>query len=137
MGLHTLVPTTYTSTERDEEMNGPIRTATLAIVAAAFALASPAVASAEQKEWDIGAYDQCVSSFDGNPSTSAADYKRWQDHMKMCCEKTGGVYKYSGTGGCESPPKDQAQEWRRPSDLPTETLTPVVDVPPGAITQTP
>jgi hypothetical protein len=115
-------------------MNGPIRIAALAIAAAAGAIASP-VASAEPKEWDIGVYDQCVGSFDGNPATSAADFKRWEDHMKMCCDKSGGVYKYSGNGGCESPPKDQPQEWRPPGGLPTQTLQPVVGLPPGAITQ--
>jgi hypothetical protein len=136
MGLATLVPTTFTSTERNEEMNRPIRTATLALVAAAVGFTSPAVASAEPKEWDIGAYDQCVSSFDGNPAASAADNKRWVDHMKMCCEKTGGVYKYSGPGGCESPPKDQPEAWTPPSGLPTQTLTSdPVRVPPGSITQ--
>jgi hypothetical protein len=77
---------------KEEEVNRPIRTATLALVAAAVGFTSPAIASAEPKEWDIGAYDQCVSSFDGNPAASAADNKRWVDHVKVCCEKTGGVY---------------------------------------------
>lgn len=117
-------------------MNGPICTATLAVAAVAVALASP-VASAEPREWDIGVYDQCVGSFDGNPATSAADYKRWVDHMKMCCDKSGGIYKYSGSGGCESPPKDQPQEWRPPGGLPAGRLTPIVDLPPGVITPAP
>ena len=115
-------------------MTGSIRTATLVIAAAAVAIASP-VASAEPREWDIGAYDQCVGSFDGNPATSAADFKRWEDHMKMCCDKSGGVYKYSGNGGCESPPKDQAEVWHPPGGLPAGTLTPVIDLPPGTITE--
>ncbi|MDT5003041.1 MAG: hypothetical protein QOJ24_217 [Mycobacterium sp.] len=115
-------------------MTGPIRAATLAITAAAVAFASPAVATAEPREWDIGAYDQCVGSFDGNPATSAADYKRWEDHMKMCCDKSGGVYKYSGNGGCESPPKEQAEAWHPDSVLPSQTLTPVMDLPAGTIT---
>jgi hypothetical protein len=134
MGLATLVPTTFTSTERNEEMNGPIRTATLVLVAAAVGFTSPGVASAEPKEWEIGAYDECVRSFNDNPNDSEANHKRWVDHMKMCCDKSGGIYQYSGQGGCVAS-KDQPQEWQRSSNLPTETLTPDVDVPPGAITQ--
>jgi hypothetical protein len=136
MGLATLIPTTFTSTETNEEMNRPIRTATLAFVAAAVGFTSPAIASAEPEEWDIGAYDQCVSSFDGNPAASAADNKRWVDHMKRAAKKQGAFTKYSGSGGCESPPKDQPEAWTPSSGLPTQTLTSgPVRVPPGSITQ--
>ena len=102
-----------------------ITAATAAAVAAAgIALTVPAIASA-QPEWDLGAYDQCVGSFDGNPSTSAADYKRWQDHMKMCCEKTGGVFKYAGPGGCVAPPAEPQKFTSRviPSDVIRHELT--------------
>ena len=40
-----------------------------------------------------------MGSFDGIPSQSDADYKRWTDHMKMCCERTGGIFRYAGAGG--------------------------------------
>jgi len=67
-----------------------------ALMTAVFALAFPAAAAAQPNtgEWDIGAYDQCIGSFDGNPLDSPAEHKRWEDHMKMCCEKTGGIFNY-------------------------------------------
>ena len=40
--------------------------------------------------------------------------------MKMCCDKTGGIYKYSGNGGCESPPKEEAELWRPAAVYPPE-----------------
>jgi hypothetical protein len=118
-------------------MTGPARTTTLVIAAAAIALGSPAVATAEPKEWDIGTYDQCVRSFSDDPNASAATHQRWKDHMKMCCDKSGGVYQYSGQGGCVAPPKEQAEVWRPPGGLPAGTLTPIVDLPPGVITPAP
>lgn len=104
-------------------MNSPMRTATLAFVTAAVALASPAVATAESKEWDIGAYDQCVASFDGLPASNADDHKRWVDHMKMCCEKTGGIFSYAGPGGCVAPPAEPAKVTRSPGRIPVHVFT--------------
>jgi hypothetical protein len=111
-------------------MTGPIRTATLALVATAVAFASPAVAAAEPKEWDIGTYDQCTASY---PYDRQENIARWYDHLKYCCLKTGGVWEGSK---CVAPPKDQAEAWTPPSDLATQTLTPgPIYVPPGTITQ--
>lgn len=95
-----------------------------ALITAAVALAYPAGAFAQPSsgEWDVGAYDQCVGSFDGNPLDSDAEHKRWEDHMKMCCEKTGGIFNYAGAGGCVAPPANPAQTRR--------------DVPPVVVTQT-
>ncbi|WP_123026158.1 hypothetical protein [Mycolicibacterium stellerae] len=111
-------------------MTGPIRAAKLAIAVAAVALASPAVATAEPKEWDIGAYDQCKASY---PYDRQDNIGRWYDHLKYCCIKTGGVWAGSK---CVAPPKEQAEEWTPPSDLSTQTLTPdPVYVPPGSTIQ--
>ncbi len=95
-----------------------------ALITAAAALAYPAGAFAQPNtgEWDVGAYDQCIGSFDGNPLDSPAEHKRWEDHMKMCCEKTGGIFNYAGAGGCVAPPANPAQTRR--------------DLPPGVIVQT-
>jgi hypothetical protein len=92
IGPPTLVPTTSPSSEGNEEMTGPIRTATLALVAAAVASASPAVAAAEPKEWGIGTYDQCTASY---PYDRQENIARWYDHLKYCCLKTGGVWEGS------------------------------------------
>lgn len=56
-----------------------------------------------------GHMEQCVGSFDGKPSTSEADYKRWVDHMKnvlredrRCIQllRNGWLYGSTcGTGG--------------------------------------
>lgn len=102
-----------------------MKSAVFALAAAAIALASPAVATAEPKEWDIGAYDQCLRSFDGNPNASTAELERWRDHLKMCCEKTGGIYKYSGPGGCVAPPAEQAEWTRDPGRLPVGVFEPL------------
>jgi hypothetical protein len=112
-------------------MTGSIRTATLVIAAAAIALASPAVATAEQKEWDIGGYDQCKASY---PYDRQENIARWYDHLKYCCLKTGGVWEGSK---CVAPPKEEAAEWTPPGGLPTGTLTPIVDLPPGVIAPAP
>jgi hypothetical protein len=80
-----------------------------AFVASAIALSFPATASAVP-EWDIGMYDQCVGSFDGDPLDSPAEHQRWSDHMKDCCEKTGGIFKYAGAGGCVAPPAEQTHK---------------------------
>jgi hypothetical protein len=92
----------------------PIAAATVAAGALAVgALALTAPANSEAREWDIGAYDQCVGAFDGVPSVSAADYERWEDHMKLCCDRTGGVFRYAGANGCVAPPAEEAE--RRPT----------------------
>jgi hypothetical protein len=106
-------------------------TSAAAIVATAVALASTVVASAEPREWDIGGYDQCKASY---PYDRQADVGRWYDHLKYCCLKTGGVW---DGAKCVSPPKDEPKDWRPPLDLPSGPLTPVVDLPPGVITQAP
>ncbi|QZT64372.1 hypothetical protein [Mycolicibacterium austroafricanum] len=87
--------------------------------------------AAPNDEWDIGAYDQCVGSFDGIPSQSDADYKRWTDHMKMCCERTGGIFRYAGAGGCVAPPAEPAAGGPVvPPGVATHTLEPA---PPPAV----
>jgi len=113
-----------------------------ALMTAVFALAFPAAAAAQPNtgEWDIGAYDQCIGSFDGNPLDSPAEHKRWEDHMKMCCEKTGGIFNYAGAGGCVAPPANPAQTRH---DVPPagtvhtfEPVPPSVVRNPGAVVQT-
>ena len=101
---------------------------------AAAALASSALANAAP-EWDVAAWDQCVAPFDGNPNSSQAEYERWVDHLKYCCEKTGGVFTGPGPGSCVAPPADAAEsqpgsQWRPPAgSIPTLMLTPDPDNP--------
>ena len=68
-----------------------IRTAPAVVLAAAgVALAFPAIASAlpdTPGEWDIGAYDQCVASGEGQlPDKPNAQ----EDHIHYCCINSGG-----------------------------------------------
>ena len=112
--------------------------AALFAVAAAFGtttLGDSAVASAEP-EWDVGAWDQCVNSFDGNPNTLPSEMQRWLDHLKYCCEKTGGVFN-DVASTCRAPPAKAVESqpgspWRPPADsIGTLPLAPNPDNPAG------
>lgn len=100
-------------------MTRSLRTATLAFVAAAVAFASPAVATAESKEWDIGSYDQCYNSGLGKGFTQ----EEFDAHVKYCCLKTGGVW---AGHKCVAPPKEPAEGsiTRWPGDVPVHVFEP-------------
>ena len=81
-----------------------IRTAPAVVLAAAgVALAFPAIASAlpdTPGEWDIGAYDQCVASGEGQlPDKPNAQ----EDHIHYCCINSGGVWN-AAAKKCQAPP---------------------------------
>jgi hypothetical protein len=101
-------------------MRSSTRTAVFALTAAAVALASPAVATGETKEWDIGAYDQCWNSGIGKGFTD----EEFQDHVHHCCVNSGGIW--TGTK-CVAPPKDEpkASTTRWPADLPVQVFEPM------------
>lgn len=78
--------------------------AAILTAAGAIPLGHPAIAGADPNngggpggEWDIGAYDFCVSH---HPSFSTAEML---DHLRWCCESTGGVWGW-GDKGCHAPP---------------------------------
>ena len=85
-----------------------IRTAPAVVLAAAgVALAFPAIASAlpdTPGEWDIGAYDQCVASGEGQlPDKPNAQ----EDHIHYCCINSGGVWN-AVAKTCQAPPAEPA-----------------------------
>ena len=89
----------------------------------------PATACAAPDEWDVGAYDKCVASALKKYQTGQITFQQYNGSVKDCCWSTSG--RWSDTQGCVAPPKDQAAD----SVLPTQTLTPVIDLPPGTITE--
>jgi hypothetical protein len=82
------------------------------------AVAEPAHACAAPREWDIGAFDQCVNDGLGKGYN---DEER-QNHMALCCWATGGDWN-AAEGKCQAPPPEPAP---RPGIAPK----------PGVITQT-
>ena len=100
-----------------------LHTASVAALAAtAVALAFPATASAESREWDIGSYDQCVADGYGK----GYDDEEWTNHVALCCWASGGDWS-AALGKCQAPPAEQQAS--RPSiahqgDLPNYTLEP-------------
>ena len=110
----------------------------VAFAAAAVALTLPAIASAQEREWDIGTYDQCLNDGLGKGYND----EEYTNHKALCCWSSGGDWN-AAEGKCQAPPKDQPAQ--RPSlgqvsDLPRYTLEPSplppTRVPSGVITQT-
>ncbi|GFG49606.1 hypothetical protein CQY20_19190 [Mycolicibacterium agri] len=107
-----------------------------AFAATAVVLALPATASAAEREWDIGSYDQCIADGYGK----GFDNQDWENHDALCCWASGGDWN-AAQGRCQAPPAEQ--QTARPSlahqgELPTHTLepsTPPVRVSPRVITQ--
>jgi hypothetical protein len=86
------------------------------VVAPTIALVQPAIASAEAREWDIGAFDACMNNMQSKDARAKEAY---------CCEWSGGVWN-SGLGKCVAPPANATG----PGDgTPTRLL------PPGAVPQ--
>jgi len=105
----------------------------------ASAFGDHAVALAEPREWDIGAYDACilqvVEDFKNGEITSAE-----RDELSYgCCTLSGGIAQPNGPDGafkCVAPAG--AQSGRTvPPGVSKQTLTPDLPfAPPGDITQT-
>ena len=101
-------------------MKKSIRTALLNLTAVSIALASPAVSTAEPKEWDIEAYDQCMASFKGKRSEQPG---LWYQHLEKCCKESGGVWVATK---CVAPPAEQPAEWTpEPEQIPPGVLEPL------------
>jgi len=81
-------------------------------------VAEPAHACAAPREWDIGAYDQCVAEGYGK----GYDDQEWENHKALCCWASGGDWN-AAQGKCQAPPAEPAQH-------------PGTVVNPGAITHT-
>lgn len=82
------------------------------------ALGSAAVANAAEREWDIGAYDDCMK-------------KTFRD-AAWCCLTSGGVVtdvNAQDSSGCAAPPAAQSGRNSLPSDAPTHVIQPLP--PPG------
>jgi hypothetical protein len=105
----------------------------------AVTIGAAAVASAEPREWDIGAYDQCRSAAIGKGLTPA----EWYDAMYSCCIQSGGDWN-AGTSQCQAPPavqEVQPQPTRPvvvgPGGITTETLEPAPGVAPPTFAPAP
>lgn len=98
------------------------------------ALAEPAHACAAPREWDIGAYDQCLNDGLGK----GYNEEEQLNHQALCCWATGGDWN-AAQGTCQAPPAEPTQ---RPAIAPgviTQTLEPVtppVIRNPGVVTGT-
>ena len=98
------------------------------------ALAEPAHACAAPREWDIGAYDQCLTDGLGK----GYNEEERLNHEALCCWATGGDWN-AAQGKCQAPPAEPAQ---RPAVAPgviTQTLEPAappVIRNPGVVTGT-
>lgn len=115
-------------------MKKSIRAAVLPLTAVSIALASPAVSTAEPKEWDIGSYDSCVAKVEDNFNRGNIAAENLADGYRECCLRSGGVWSGQGDQGhCVAPPA-QANV----STIPSHVLTPSQPViPPGEISLTP
>lgn len=81
-------------------VGAPLLAATCAIAASAWTQSGVADA---QPEWDIAQYDNCITSFPDNPSENVL---RFYDHIRWCCEKSGGIWQGGRYGTCVAPPAD-------------------------------
>jgi hypothetical protein len=90
------------------------------------ALAGTAPASAlpdTPGEWDIGAYDNCVSSGEGQlPDKPNAE----EDHKHYCCINSGGIWDATAKK-CVAPPAQPAEapQTRLPGRVPVGVFEPV------------
>jgi hypothetical protein len=99
------------------------------------ALAEPAHACAAPREWDIGAYDQCLNDGLGK----GYNEEEWLNHQALCCWATGGDWN-AAQGKCQAPPAEPAQRpgmAPRPGVIQTlEPAAPPVIRNPGVVTET-
>jgi hypothetical protein len=90
----------------------------------------PATACAAPREWDIGAYDECIEPIDDAVEAGILDWEGAREEQKYCCSITGGVWD-EAQSTCVAPPAVRT--------LPpiTHTLTPLPPPPSAVETQTP
>jgi hypothetical protein len=82
------------------------------------AIAEPATASAAPREWDIGAYDTCITNLLDQIQKGNIDEKNFISAKQFCCEDSGGVW---NGHDCVAPPANPAQA---PGNVPTQTFQP-------------
>jgi hypothetical protein len=98
------------------------------------ALAEPAHACAAPREWDIGAYDQCLNDGLGK----GYNEEEQLNHLALCCWASGGDWN-AALGKCQAPPAEPTQ---RPAIAPgviaqtLEPAAPPVIRNPGVVTGT-
>lgn len=98
------------------------------------AIAEPASACAAPREWDIGAYDQCLADGIGK----GYDEDEALNHKALCCWASGGDWNIA-EGKCQAPPAEPAQGRAVPPAVATQTLEPApppVVRNPGVVTET-
>lgn len=99
------------------------------------AVGDSVTASAEPKEWDIGAYDNCLvvaADLYGAHKISVNDYD-WE--VAQCCVTSGGLY--HGDGICVAPPAEQAQQAERQPAPPEPGMTLYMPPPVGPVAPPP
>jgi len=97
--------------------------ATLLAAAATFsvsAVADPAVACAEPREWDIRHYDDCMAYALAQYQTGEMTFQEYNSNVNTCCWQSGGVV--SETQLCVAPTGEQAQEAERQPAPPEDGL---------------
>jgi len=88
--------------------------------------ATPAGAEPNSGAWDVIQYDNCVNSYPYDPED---DIQRYEDHLKWCCAKSGGVWNENpdqpgGGFKCVAPPPSSRLGLRQlPSDIATAPVT--------------
>lgn len=84
------------------------------------AIGEPAKACAAPREWDIGAYDQCIAGGFGK----GYDAQEWENHKALCCLASGGDWS-AARSECQAPPAEPAQAPRAGiGEIPTHTVEP-------------
>lgn len=87
------------------EMAAVLLSATAAVVG----VTTPPAAALPDREWDIGAYDDCVRKADNDYVNGVTNDRQYGANLRLCCLNSGGVW--SGPtvgaptyGGCGAPP---------------------------------
>jgi hypothetical protein len=99
----------------------------------AIMLGYSATASAAPKEWDIGAYDDCMKAADDLFLGGEISPDAYIELTNGCCVTSGGVLGPPPANLRSAPAANRVP----PSNLPTQTLTPApATARPGDLTQT-
>jgi hypothetical protein len=105
-------------------------------VLGASAFGDPGIAGAAPKEWDIGAYDDCVRAADLLFVEGKINSATHLELTNGCCVTSGGVLGPPPANVCSAPAAN-APGRTIPPGRPIQTLTPDLPfAPPGDITQT-
>jgi hypothetical protein len=82
--------------------------------AATFSIVTPVASAA--REWDIGAYDDCLTTEALEP------WDNYEEMDRYCCLKTGGEWNWDASQ-CEAPPHPDYQRPGSPWVSPTAGTT--------------